>query len=337
VTARVPRVTVLLPVYNGERHLRAAIDSVFAQTFDDFELLIVDDGSTDGSLAIVRSYTDPRVRLVARGVNLGLVATLNEGLGLARGEFIARQDADDLLRPERLATQVRYLDAHPSVAAVGAAVQLLTDDGRVVGSWAYPGHAITTRWALLFNSPLAHSATTFRAARIRELGGYSGRLPHVEDYELWSRLVLTDEVLSVPDVLQGYRLSEEGVSRRQEARQMGSRLRLARENMTQLLGHDVTDEALEAVIGNSRFAGQEQALAGLDLITELWRAFLQAHPMSPDITVAARDLYFHALLGLLARVPTPMRQRLVLSGRAALPSHPAFLAKAGKLLLKVWL
>ncbi len=331
-----PRVTVLLPVYNGARHLREAIASVLGQTFTDFELLVVSDGSTDESVAIARSYADPRVSIVDRRENLGLVATLNEGLTRARGEYVARQDADDVLRPTRLATQVRYLDDHHDIAAVGSSVQLLNDDGRSVGVWHYPEDPVAARWALLFNSALAHSSVMFRAARIREAGGYSGRQPHVEDYELWSRLILTDGLASVPEVLQGYRLSEAGVSRQQESRQLAGRRQIARENMARLIRRDVPDDVLQVLLAFEPIGDRARARDALALVISLWTAFLEQHSPSPRSAAAIRDLYFQMLLGLLARVPSPSRHRLVVESLSQLPVHPGFVARLGKLLLKVW-
>src|SRR5258705_775698 len=113
-----PQVSVLLPVWNGERHLAAAIESVLGQSFTDFELLIVDDGSTDGSAALIRRYGDERIRLFENEKNLGVTRSLNLGLAQARGRYVARMDADDLSAPERLARQVAFLDSHPEVALV---------------------------------------------------------------------------------------------------------------------------------------------------------------------------------------------------------------------------
>ncbi len=133
-----PKVTVLLPVYNGARFLRQAIDSVLSQTWKDFELLVVNDGSTDGTAAILESYSDPRIRILSNVQNIGLTLSLNKGLQSARGEYIARIDADDIALPIRLEKQVSYLDQHPEVGLVATGVKVIDERGHVTGSYQAP-------------------------------------------------------------------------------------------------------------------------------------------------------------------------------------------------------
>jgi len=114
-----PQLTVLMPVYNGGPFLRSAIESILNQDFSDFDFLIIDDGSTDGSHEIAASYADPRIRLESNGRNLGLIATLNRGLDLARGTYVARMDADDIAFPDRLSKQLTFMEAHPEIGLCG--------------------------------------------------------------------------------------------------------------------------------------------------------------------------------------------------------------------------
>ena len=130
MAAASPQVTVLLPVRNGSVHLAAALESIFAQTFTDFELLVIDDGSTDRSPEILRRVRDPRLRVVTHAKNVGLVATLNEALEIGRGEFFARQDHDDISLPQRLQKQVDFLRAHPDYVLVGTEAIQMDAQGR---------------------------------------------------------------------------------------------------------------------------------------------------------------------------------------------------------------
>ncbi|MBI1920674.1 MAG: glycosyltransferase [Geobacter sp.] len=211
----IPRVTVLMPVYNGERFLREAIDSILAQSFTDFELLIINDGSTDGSAGIIESYGDPRIRLVHNERNLGLVATLNRGIDLARGEYLARMDADDVSLPERLERQVTYLDAHPGVGVCAVRVALIGSEGEARGEWDMDRQ--TTSWqeiraCLPKSNCIAHPGVMARKdllARYR----YRAEQLHAEDYDLWLRLCADGHKIGkIAEPLLRYRVHDESVT-----------------------------------------------------------------------------------------------------------------------------
>jgi Glycosyl transferase family 2 len=201
-----PRVTVLMTVFNGERHLREAIDSVLGQSFGDFELLVVDDGSTDGTAGVLGAITDPRVRITRNATNIGLTRSLNSGLALARGMLIARHDADDVSEPDRLARQVAFLDANPDVALVGAAYRKIDERGAVLGDRMLPVDYDRIRWVLHFYCPFVHSAVVFRAAVVRAMGDYDDAFVYAQDYDLWSRLAVAHRVANLPDSLVRYRM-----------------------------------------------------------------------------------------------------------------------------------
>src|SRR5688572_17577506 len=192
-----PQVTVLMPVRNGAAHLQAAIDSLFAQTFGDFELLVIDDGSTDATPEILREVRDARLRVVTHPHNLGLVATLNEGLALSRGEFVARQDHDDLSHPERLQKQVDFLRGHPDCVLVGT--EAFATIGAEVRAYRLlrPLRAESIRWYLCFDNAFIHSSVMFRRESVtRDFGGYAPSF-HSEDYALWSRIARATPVANL--------------------------------------------------------------------------------------------------------------------------------------------
>ena len=199
-----PKVTVLMPVYNAERCLREAINSILSQTFDDFEFLVIDDGSTDGSAAIIQSCTDPRRRFVQNPRNLGLTATLNLGLGMAQGKYIARMDADDVSLPERLAKQVAFLDMHPDVGIVGVWAEAFGDAQFRI---PHPPDAETIRAKLLFDSALVHPAVLMRRAFLDTHHLRYQPLGHFEDYELWQRAARLFPLANIPEILFRYRVS----------------------------------------------------------------------------------------------------------------------------------
>ena len=183
-----PVVSVIMPVYNAERYLRAAIDSILAQSFHRFELLIIDDGSTDGSMEIVRSYTDSRIRVFSEP-HRGLVAALNKGLTEARGDYIARMDADDVSKPERLCKQVAYMQSHPETPLVGCWARLIDAKGKPTGnSKMPPTQGWRLRVALCGANQFVHGSVMMRREAVLQVGGYRAAFVTTEDYDLWLRL-----------------------------------------------------------------------------------------------------------------------------------------------------
>ena len=206
VAAVVPRVTVLIATYNDEPFLAAAIDSVLAQTFSDFELLVVIDASTDRSRDIVESYRSPRIRLLVNETNIGTGASANRGLAIIASEYVARLDGNDLCFPERLARQVAYLDAHPEVAAVGSQATIIDVAGRRIGELRRPTTEVGMRWHRIFGNPLVHSSAMFRRAIVWDsLGGYEERFRFGEDFDLWHRLAKEHAIRNLAESLVAYR------------------------------------------------------------------------------------------------------------------------------------
>jgi hypothetical protein len=184
-----PQVSVIMPVYNGGAQLGRAIDSILQQTFDDFELVIVDDGSTDDTPTVLRrmSSADQRVRIIC-GRHAGLVAALNEGCANARGTYLARMDADDVAMPDRLGAQVRQMAANPRLGVLGGAVTVVDASDRVLYQMRYPTRDSAIRKTLPTDCPFAHPAVMMRRSVFERTGGYRPAFVHAEDYDLWLRI-----------------------------------------------------------------------------------------------------------------------------------------------------
>lgn len=209
-----PLVSVLLPVFNGERYLREAIDSILGQSYRNFELIIINDGSRDGTGSIIEQYGDPRIRYYKQA-NMGLAATLNLGIGFARGRYVARQDQDDVSRPTRLEQQVRFLDDHPEFGMVGTRAEIWVEGESSTVSFKHPCDDEALRFNLLFNNPFVHSSMMIRTEVFSEVGTYctdKSRQPP-EDYELWSRVARRFKVGNLPEVLHVYRETGSSMSR----------------------------------------------------------------------------------------------------------------------------
>ncbi|MCC7145360.1 MAG: glycosyltransferase [Phycisphaeraceae bacterium] len=203
-----PLVSVLMPVYNLERFLDEAVRSIRAQTFTAWELIAIDDGSTDRSLAILQQHAaeDPRIRVLSRA-NTGIVGALQDGLAVARGLLIARMDGDDFSVPQRFALQVEYLQSHPECIAVGCRLEFMDTAGnRLRESRHLPTHAeIAAQMLALEGDGITHATTIIRRAALDQAGGYRAEYDTAEDYDLFLRLLEVGETANLPQVLYRYR------------------------------------------------------------------------------------------------------------------------------------
>lgn len=204
-----PSVTVLMAVHNGLPYLPQAIRSVLGQTFSDLELLIVDDGSTDGTSACVRSFRDARIRLICNTECIGQTRSLNIGLREAHGQYLARLDADDVCLSERLERQVHYLEEHPEVLLVGTRMEGIDEEGRRTEFFGKPLNDFGTfiGCLVLGACPIGHPTVLGRRSAIMQLGGYDERYRIGQDYDLWIRLAMARLRVSVlPEPLVKYRM-----------------------------------------------------------------------------------------------------------------------------------
>jgi glycosyltransferase involved in cell wall biosynthesis len=202
-----PAISVIMPVYNTERFVAQTTETVLAQTFADFEFIIIDDGSTDRSREIIEGFArrDPRVRVVSRA-NKGLVATLNEGLALATAPLVARMDADDLCDPRRFELQVKALNEDPRLVAVGCSAAAIDEEGNHLGDYSTPAtHEEIEASHLIGDSAIHHPSVMFRTDVVRSLGGYRDLVP-CEDFDLWLRLGEVGRLANLPERLITKRL-----------------------------------------------------------------------------------------------------------------------------------
>jgi glycosyltransferase involved in cell wall biosynthesis len=243
---RGPRISVLMSVYNGEAYIGESVNSVLQQTFRDYELLIVDDGSTDRTATIISAFEDPRITAIRNHTNEGLTCSLQTGLALCRGDLIARLDADDISMPRRLELQAAFLEKHPGVALVGSAVEIIDAVGKALGSRLPPCSAFAMSWSMCFGNPLVHSSVTFRKAAALAVGGYL-EAPYAEDYFLWTRLSAAGYKLgALPAVLVQLRQHEGQVSRAKREVQAATATCLAQENIERSIGFQISAATAQA-------------------------------------------------------------------------------------------
>lgn len=213
-----PKVTVLMSVYNGEKYLRQAIDSILAQTHSDFEFVIYDDCSTDSSAEIIASYRDKRIVFRRNKTNQGLTKNLAEGVALARGEYIARMDADDISMPERLERQVAWMDAHPEVTILGSRVMYFTKDGNS-GVTNDPLDDETIKAILLVSFTMLHPTIMIRKADLVDKGvNYDSSFRYSQDHALYFECILRHlKFANHPEPLLRMRSHGESISKAKHA------------------------------------------------------------------------------------------------------------------------
>ena len=220
-----PRISVILPVYNASRYLAEAIDSVLSQTFRDFELLILDDGSTDDSTAIAQTAAvkDSRI-IVTKGAHRGLVYWLNAGLDLAQGTLIARMDADDISLTNRFESQVRHLDDHPDCCVVGTQALRIDSAGLPIALWRVPERHedIDSQHMFGHSGGIIHPTVMMRKATVMRAGGYREQFEAAEDFDLFLRLAEQGRLTNLSDALLRYRLHDASVSYSRLATQIES-------------------------------------------------------------------------------------------------------------------
>ncbi len=238
-----PLVSVVLPIHNAEKYLLEAVESILTQTFADFELILVDDGSTDHSPVILDTLKDPRIIRLRNEKNSGVVASLNLGISVASGRYIARMDADDVSLPERLEKQVKYLEAHPEIGVLGTGILTRVEvDPIQEGVAIFPSQDKCIRWMLCFRSAVAHVTAVYRRNLVVESGLYRHEFLFAEDYDLWVRLISKTQFsnLSEPLVLVRY--------------YVGSSSQLHRD-LQRKRGQEIQQRAMSFYLGDDYFSG----------------------------------------------------------------------------------
>ena len=201
---RTPTVSVVMSVYNGERYLRQAVDSILNQTYRDLEFIVINDGSTDETAAILASYDDPRLRVFSQE-NAGLTVSLNRGIARARGQYVARMDADDVSDPTRLRRQIAFLEATPEIALVGCWIHVINRRGRRVGLIEKPTGAAAIKAALEVDNCISHGSAVFRTEAARAIGGYDETHRTAQDYDFFARLAERYALANLPETLYSWR------------------------------------------------------------------------------------------------------------------------------------
>jgi glycosyltransferase involved in cell wall biosynthesis len=206
-----PMVSIILPVYNGEKYLAESLDSVLAQTYQNWELVIINDGSTDGTENLILNYQDKRINYLANDGNQGIIFSLNRGLQESKGVYIARLDADDVALPDRIAKQVEFLSENLDYVMCGTYFQTIDSNGRLLKNVMFPTNNRDAQSHLLLHNCFCHSSIMMRSNIVKELT-YDEKFQICEDYDLWNRISRTGKILNLPVFATMYRVHDNNIS-----------------------------------------------------------------------------------------------------------------------------
>jgi hypothetical protein len=315
-----------MPVFNGERFLKDAVRSILDQTFSDFEFIIINDGSTDSTQAILQSHTDARIKLVNQP-HQGLIASLNQGLAIAGGKYLARMDSDDIALPDRLSKQLTFLGAHPEIGILGTACQMIDAQGAVLGLGQWPIDDLGIRWASLLSSPFGHPTVIIRRDILVKNGlKYAEAFERVEDYDLWTRMLNYTRGGNLREPLLQYRVHEDRVTSKFREVQLKNHDTVALRSIRELLPEcyiqaDQVSQLRALFVGGSGPSRDPQArratLVGTYL--DLLNAFVSRHPRGPGLEALQRE---EALRVARLVFRWPLQPGCVRIGRRLMAMHP---------------
>ncbi len=213
-----PALSIIMPVYNAQKHIRSAVESLLKQSFHNFELIVINDGCTDKSMEMVRSFGDNRIRILNNDKNRGIVFSRNRGIAAARGRYLAPFDADDVARQDKFEKQIAFMEANKEYGMIGSWAHLIDDNDRLLKTkWKLSASPERISAILLFRNYFVQSAVVIRREAIPEKGYVKGT-DTVEDYHMWAQVASIHKVWNYPDYLVRYRIHEQGITSRESSK-----------------------------------------------------------------------------------------------------------------------
>jgi glycosyltransferase involved in cell wall biosynthesis len=272
-----PDISVLMSVYNGEKYLLPAVESILQQSFQDFEFLIINDGSDDSTRDLLDSLKDSRIKIITNHKNLGLTKSLNIGLQIAAGKYIARFDSDDIAFRNRLMVQYHFLEQNPHIGVLGTNA---LSNGKY---FRYKTHLPETdpviKWKLFFMNPFIHPAVMFRKDLVLSIGGYNEERKAGQDYDLWTRLAPKTKFANLPGTLVFLRWHQENISVKSAEKQHAAAIETVKTYLYLFTGKNYTGEEMEAFFFQ-RFKNNKDRHQSIALIKQLYDIFTRETEMS---------------------------------------------------------
>ncbi len=333
---REPLISVIMPVYNSGQYLAAAVKSILDQTVNDFEFIIIDDASTDNSLELMQKFKDQRIVYLKNNSNMGVAETLNRGMQIARGKFIARMDADDISLRQRFQKQIGFFNHHPGTDVLGTWVQCIDEKNKPLSVIQPPLSHASITWNLLFGNCLDHASVMFRNHLLKKTGGYSVKALHYEDYDLWARVSHLAKLANLGQILLHKRIHSQAIASRFIAEQNQCRIKIIKKLLTRLLKRQILSQELKAIdcINKRREPIlPEEAKLAVKLLKEMLKIFLISQKLSRR---EQKEVYLDALekIWFLAKYPAKPLAQAVYDIARNLLFEPYFIYFAGAKLYK---
>lgn len=282
-----------MTMFEAAPHLRASVESILGQTFGDFEFIIVDDGSRDDSVEIVESYRDARIRLVRNERNKGQTPCLNQGLALARGAWVARQDADDISLPRRLERQMERLRRDEKLALLGCQAWLVDAGGKFSGLLDVALGPGSIAWAGLWENPFVHTAAVFRREVVARLGGYDESYRICQDYALWMRVAAEHPAENLSERLVIYRNSPQSLQHSGAGTVRAESERVLRGVLARTFAEKISDRDIGNLLRLRQGVTAAELPEFMDLYSRLLGSYRTAHPALASTREFRRTLALH--------------------------------------------
>lgn len=247
-----PIISVVMSVYNSEKYLSESIESILSQTFSDFEFIIIDDGSTDKSNSILNKFarSDARINIITNLENIGLANSLNKGLHIAKGDYVARMDSDDISYPKRFEIQIEFMKNNKAYGVVGGNIDIIDEKSNYVKTLSFPKTHNQILWYLCFQNPIAHPTTMIKSNLLRKVNGYKNYISS-QDYDLWQRLSNITKLFNVDQSLLKYRVHGSNISFRIDESRTARRNEFQNNAVLQIIGSE--NKPNDYVFGSDKY------------------------------------------------------------------------------------
>lgn len=284
-----PMISVLLPVYNGEKFIAQAVQSILDQTYRYFELIIIDDGSTDRTAAILDQFQDERIKRLKNEKNIGLVGSLNRASSIAQGEYFARMDADDLSNPERLAKQVDFLEEHSEVGVLGTGAAQVDSRGRFISTLVMPQMHELILWHFFFDLPIIHATVMMRKEILHLAGGYRAEFAHSEDMDLWSRMIFQTRFVNLSTILYTRRLHRASIGSTESRTQVYLTTAIRQKVFRDIIGCDVPYAIARWFADPFHVLAPEDKKGLIHIFFKLYKYMVRTFELSPVLLAHIED------------------------------------------------